>query len=50
VLVDYGAISQIAAKTVWALQRPWNSEQIRQRAAQFSYPAFRERLRHALAG
>lgn len=50
VLADYGAIPQIAAKAVWALQRRWNPEQIRQRAAQFSYPAFRERLRGALAG
>jgi glycosyltransferase involved in cell wall biosynthesis len=49
VLADYGVIPQIAAKAVWALQRPWNPEQIRQRAAQFSYPAFRERLQRALA-
>jgi glycosyltransferase involved in cell wall biosynthesis len=49
VLADYGAIPQIAAKTVWALQRPWNSEQIRQHAAQFSYPAFRARLQRAFA-
>jgi glycosyltransferase involved in cell wall biosynthesis len=50
VLVDFGAVPQIAAKLVWALQRPWNSQQIRQRAAQFSYPVFRERLQNALAG
>jgi phosphatidyl-myo-inositol dimannoside synthase len=50
VLADYGAVRQIAAKAVWALQRPWNSEQIRQHAAQFSYPAFKARLRSALAG
>ncbi len=49
VLVDHGDIPQIAAKLVWALQRQWNAEQIRQRAAQFSYPAFQERLRRALA-
>ena len=49
VLADYGDVPQIAAKLVWALQRPWNAEQIRQRAAQFSYPVFRERLRSALA-
>jgi glycosyltransferase involved in cell wall biosynthesis len=48
VLADYGVIPQIAGKAVWALQRPWNPDQIRQRAAQFSYPAFRERLQCAL--
>jgi glycosyltransferase involved in cell wall biosynthesis len=49
VLAEYGVIPQIAAKAVWALQRPWNPEQIRQRAAQFDYPTFRRRMQSALA-
>jgi len=49
VLVDYGDVTQIAAQLVWALHHPWDAAQIRLRAAQFSYPVFRERLRQALA-
>jgi len=48
-LVDPGDIRQIAMQLVWALQHQWNPKQIRERAAQFSYPVFRERLQRALA-
>jgi hypothetical protein len=47
--VEYGNAAEIARQAVWALQHPWNAEQIRQRAAQFSYPVFAQRLRQALA-
>jgi glycosyltransferase involved in cell wall biosynthesis len=47
-LVDYGDIPQIAAQLVWALHRQWNPDQIRRRAAQFSYPKFKEHLQRAL--
>lgn len=49
VLVDPGDVRQIAAQLVWALQHQWNPKQIRERAAQFSYPVFQERLQRALA-
>ena len=49
VLVEYGDSAEIARQAVWALQHPWNAEQIKQRAAQFSYPVFARRLRQALA-
>ncbi|HUJ45400.1 MAG TPA: glycosyltransferase family 4 protein [Opitutaceae bacterium] len=49
VLVEYSDTAQIARQVVWALQQPWNAEQIKQRAAQFSYPIFARRLHEALA-
>ena len=48
VLVDPGDISQIATQLVWALQHQWNPQQIKERADQFGYPVFRERLQRAL--
>jgi len=48
VLVDDRDDAQLAAKLVWALQQPWNPAQIRGRAARFSFPVFKENLRHAL--
>ena len=48
VLVDYGDIDQLAAQLVRALRREWNSEQIRARADQFSYPVFKECLNRAM--
>jgi phosphatidyl-myo-inositol dimannoside synthase len=49
VLVDYGDVAQIASRLVWALQHPWDFVQIQRRAAQFDFPAFKSRLREALA-
>jgi glycosyltransferase involved in cell wall biosynthesis len=48
VLVDPGDARQIATQLVWALQHQWNPKQIKERAAQFSYPVFQERLQQAL--
>ncbi len=48
VLVEYGNVAEIARQAVGALQHHWHSGQIRQRAAQFSYPLFAQRLRQAL--
>jgi phosphatidylinositol alpha-1,6-mannosyltransferase len=49
VLVPYGDVGQIAAQLVGSLQRMWDPGPIRDHARQFSYPAFKERLRAALA-
>ena len=49
VLADYGDVAGITRQLVWALQHSWDSEQIRRRAARFSYPVFREHLWHALS-
>lgn len=48
VLVTYGNVHQIADQLIWALKQPWDSAAIKARAAQFSYPVFKERLRHAM--
>jgi glycosyltransferase involved in cell wall biosynthesis len=48
VLVDPGDVRQVAAQLVWALQHQWNPKQIKERADQFGYPVFRERLQRAL--
>jgi hypothetical protein len=47
-LVDYGNVDQLAAGLVRALTQKWDSEKIKARAAQFSYPAFRTRLGQAM--
>jgi phosphatidylinositol alpha-1,6-mannosyltransferase len=49
VLVDYGDVPAIAAATVAALQRAWNEAAILQRASEFSYSPFKERLAKLLA-
>jgi glycosyltransferase involved in cell wall biosynthesis len=48
VLVTYGNVHQVADQLIWALKRPWDSTAIKARAAQFSYPIFKERLKSAL--
>jgi glycosyltransferase involved in cell wall biosynthesis len=47
-LVDYGNVDQLAAGMVRALTQRWDPEKIKARAAQFSYPAFRTRLKQAM--
>jgi asparagine synthase (glutamine-hydrolysing) len=49
ILVEYGDVSQIAAGCVAALQRPWDTRAILDRAREFAYPRFRERLATLLA-
>jgi asparagine synthase (glutamine-hydrolysing) len=47
-LVDYGNITQIAEACASALRREWPQEPMLDRARQFSYPIFRQRLGAAL--
>jgi glycosyltransferase involved in cell wall biosynthesis len=49
VLVDPGDVPQVARQLVWALQHQWDPKQIKERAAQFGYSAFRETLLRVLA-
>ncbi len=44
ILVEYGNVPQIAAGCIAALQRPWATQPILDRAREFAYPRFRERL------
>ncbi len=43
-LVDYGDISGLARACVESLRRRWDAEAIQDRARDFSYPRFRDRL------
>jgi len=43
-LVPYGNIPALAASCVDALRRSWDAQAIRARAAEFSYPLFRDKL------
>jgi len=44
VLVEFGDVAAIAAASVAALRRPWDEKALLDRAKQFSYTAFKERL------
>ena len=44
ILVEYGDVAQIADGCVAALQRSWDAQAILDRAREFAYPRFRERL------
>jgi asparagine synthase (glutamine-hydrolysing) len=50
VLVEYGDIPGIATAAIRALQQPWSSGAIMDRARTFSYSPFRDRLATVLAG
>lgn len=43
-LVNYGNIPELAASCVQALRRTWDPQAIQARAAEFSYPRFRDKL------
>ena len=47
-LVGYGNVDEIAKALVESLRRKWSAEKIRDRAKQFSYVKFKERLAHLL--
>jgi phosphatidyl-myo-inositol dimannoside synthase len=49
ILVEYGDVAQIAAGCIAALQRPWDPQPILDRAREFAYPRFRERLADVLS-
>ena len=49
ILVEYGDVAQIADGCVAALQRSWDAQAILDRAREFAYPRFRERLAALLA-
>jgi asparagine synthetase B (glutamine-hydrolysing)/glycosyltransferase involved in cell wall biosynthesis len=44
ILVEYGDVAQIADGCVAALRRSWDTQAILDRAREFAYPRFRERL------
>jgi glycosyltransferase involved in cell wall biosynthesis len=43
-LVDYGNVTGLAEACVYTLNRQWDRDEIIARAAQFSYPVFRDNL------
>ena len=49
VMVEYGDVAQIADGCIAALQRSWDTQAILDRAREFAYPRFRERLAHLLS-
>jgi phosphatidyl-myo-inositol dimannoside synthase len=44
ILVEYGDVPQLAAGCLVALQRSWDAQAILDRAHEFAYPRFRERM------